>query len=517
MKYKQARKQLFFGTVLVVAILFLTDSAMALNWDFNNGMSLDCDITIGYAAGVRTGDRDEELLAANVNGDDGSQNFDQWDMINNRFSIIADMDVNYKDSYGVFVRPRAYYDFAYMGTNSNESPTTNNNYVAGVIDNTDDWPEDVEDVHGNKAEILDAFAYAGFEVGGGRYLDLRAGRQVIQWGESLYVQGGIASAMAWLDTITANAPGTEVKEFLSPTGAVSAQMDLTGSIAVGAFYQWEWEKHRLNESGSFFSDKDFLDEAGNAYLYEAAPGVIIPVMERRKDLDKEPDDQGQYGFNVMYRASWLGETEFGLYFINYHEKLPVFNTDPANGLYFITYAEDVKLYGFSFSSQIGTANISGEFSYRQDFPVATTEGIEEADYWQAQLSWLYSITFPGVDRLAFQGEVGCNQVQDYSDEDLSAQDKHKFAWGFVAVLSPEWYQVLPDLDISVPLVYKGNPEGNSVNTLTFDEKNDSGSVGVQFTYKNAIKASLKYVNYFNSMDNSFSDRDYAAFDIKYSF
>ena len=521
MKYKQARQLLFYGTILTVAILFFCDSAMALNWDFNNGMVLDLDVTTGYAAGIRTGNRDHELWASNVNADDGSYNFDQWDMINNRFSIIADLDFNYLDSYGVFVRPRAFYDFAYMSNNSNNHPTTNNNFVAGVIDNNDEWPDEVESAHGQNAEILDAFAYAGFDVGGGRYIDLRAGRQAIQWGESLFLQGGIASAMAYLDVTASNAPGTEVKEILLPSGSASVQMDLTQAISVGGFYQWEWEKHRLNESGSFFTDKDFLDEAGYVYLYEVAPGTVIPVMERRKDLDKEPDDQGQYGFNMMYRASWLGETEFGLYYINYHEKLPTFNPDVANGRYFITYGEDVKLYGFSVSSQVGPANVSGELSYRQDFPVATTDpvdSIKEADYWQAQVSWLYYTPIvPGIDNFGFLGEVGCNHVQDFTDEDLSAQDKHKFSWGFTAVLKAEWYQILPDLDLAVPIAYKGNPEGNSVNTLTFDEKNDSGSIGLEFTYKNTTKATFKYVNYFDSIDNSYSDRDYVTFDIKYTF
>ena len=516
MKCKNAHRQWTYGIIVGVAIFSFCSSAIAMSWQYENGINLDVDVTLGYAAGIRAGDRDEEFLASDVNADDGSQNFDQWDMINNRFSAIADIDLNYKDTYGVFVRPRGFYDFVYTGSNSNASPGTNNNYVGGAIDNPDDFAEETEDAHGRKAEILDAFAYAGFEVGGGRFLDIRAGRQVIQWGESLYLQGGIASAMAYLDVTAANAPGTEVKEILMPSGSASVQMDLTETLAAGAFYQWEWEKHRLNESGSYFSDDDFLDDAGNAYLYDHPLYGVIPIMYRGED--QKPDDQGQFGAKLMYRAGWLAETEFGLYFINYHEKLPTFNTDVGNGIYYLSYGEDVKLYGISFSSLIGSANISGEFSYRQDFPVVTTNGVQDADYWQAQMSWLYSYPgIPGIDRVSLNGEVGCNRVQGFTDEDLSEQDKHKFAWGFTAVLSPEWYQVLPDLDIAIPLVYKGNPDGTSVNTLTFDEKDDNGSIGMSFTYKNAYKASLKYVHYFEDLDNSLSDRDYIAFDFKYTF
>jgi hypothetical protein len=487
-----------------------------MSWDFNNGLALDCDVSLGYAAGVRVEDRNEDFLADNVNKDDGSQNFDKWSMINNRLSLIADIDFSYNDAFGVFIRPRAFYDFVYMGSNDNDSPETNNNFVAGAVENTDEFADETQDAHGNKAEILDAFVYAGFDVGGGHFVDFRAGRQVIQWGESLFVSGGISSAMAYIDVTSANAPGTEVKEILLPTGAASLQVDLTDSIAIGAFYQWEWEKHRLNESGSYFSDDDYLDEAGNVYLYDHPIYGVIPLMSRGED--QQPDDQGQYGVSAMYRAGWLAETEFGLYYINYHEKLPVFNVDIAGGTYHLSYAEDVKLYGFSFSTLVGSTNISGEVSLRQDFPVVTTEGVELADYWQAQLSWLHSYAaIPGIDRLSFMGEIGCNKVQEFTDEDLSAQDKDQFAYGYTVMLSPEWYQVLPNLDISLPIAYRGNPDGTSVNTLTFDDQDDSGSIGLDFTYKGAYKGSLKYVHYFDSDEHSIPDRDYVAFTIKYTF
>jgi hypothetical protein len=516
MKYKQAQGQLFFEAIVTVAILCFYSSAMAMSWELKNGLALDFDVTVGYAAGIRAEDRDEAFLAADVNKDDGSRNFDQWSLINNRFSVITDIDLNYKGSFGVFARPRAFYDFVYMGSNDNDSAATNNNYIAGAIDNPDEFSDETKDAHGNKAELLDAFVYAGFEVGDGQFVDARIGRQVIQWGESLFISGGIASSMAYLDITTATAPGTEVKEILLPTGAASLQMDLTDSVAIGAFYQWEWEKHRLNESGCYFSDDDFLDETDSAFLFDHPLYGVVPIMSRGQD--QHPDEQGQYGFSAMYRAGWLAETEFGLYFVNYHEKLPVFNPDVANGTYYLTYGENIKLYGFSFSTLVGSTNISGELSLRQDFPVVTTNGVEKADYWQAQMSWLYSYAgIPGIDRLGFNGEVGCNKVQEFTDEDLSAQGKDQFAWGFTAMVRPEWYQVLPNLDMSIPIVYKGNPDGTSVNTLTFDEKDDSGSIGINFTYKSAFKGGLKYVHYFNSMENSLSDRDYIAFDFKYTF
>ena len=65
-----------------------------------------------------------------------------------------------------------------------------------------------------------------------------------------------------------------------PSGSASVQMDLTETVSAGAFYQWEWEKHRLNESGSYFSDDDFLDEAGHAYLFDHPLFILIKTSPR---------------------------------------------------------------------------------------------------------------------------------------------------------------------------------------------------------------------------------------------
>ena len=513
MRHNTIVKQYLRWIALAAIVLVVPGMADAMSWDFDNGLGLDCDVTLGYGAAVRAGEPSDHILA-DPNIDDGSRNFDRWDFINNRFSIIADIDLRY-NNFGAFVRPRAFYDFAYMTSNANDSPGTNNNFIAGTIDSNDEFDSETEDAHGKKAEVLDAFAYANFDIGGGRYLDLRAGRQVVQWGESLFIQGGIASAMAYLDATASNAPGTEVKEILLPSGSVSAQLDVTDSIAVAGFYQYEWEKTRLNESGSFFSDKDYLDEAGNVYLFDHPLYGVIPLMKRGDD--KHPDDQGQYGASLIYRAGWLAETEFGFYFINYHEKIPTFNTSVANGIYWLSYGEDVKLYGASFSTLVGSANISGEFSYRQDFPIMTVRGVENSNYCQGQMSWLYSYAaIPGTDRVSFNGEVGFNRVLSLRDEDID-QGKTKFAWGLSMTVTPEWYQVLPNLDMTLPISYKANPKGTSVNTLTFDEQNDSLSVGVQFTYRSNYKISLKYVDFINDSDSSVADRDNIAFDFKYTF
>jgi len=107
--------------------------------------------------------------------------------------------------------------------------------------------------------------------------------------------------------------------------------------------------------------------------------VAVP----KRDAD-EPSEQGQYGAALRYLAEGLGGTEFGLYFVNYHSRLPLImaKTGTANGIlvsrnyaatasYFLTYPEDIELLGASFNTQLGRTGIAlqGEVSHRWRVPL----------------------------------------------------------------------------------------------------------------------------------------------------
>ncbi len=119
-----------------------------------------------------------------------------------------------------------------------DNPTPNNTPAS-----PDAFPDDTQDMHGSRAELLDAFIWADLPMGG-RTLQLRLGDQVIQWGESLFIQGGIASAMTHADLTAATAPGAELKEILLPTGALSGRIGLTQEISLNPEHV-RWELHRV--------------------------------------------------------------------------------------------------------------------------------------------------------------------------------------------------------------------------------------------------------------------------------
>lgn len=246
--------------------------------------------------------------------------------------------------------------------------------------------------------------------------------------------------------------------------------------------------------------------------------------------DDEPSDTGQYGVSVSYVADWLNAIEFGLYYINYHEHIPGQAIDLSTFRYFLTYPEDVKLYGASFSMQVMKFpllkdwNISGEISYRHDFPIDMESPSpfliirENANILQAQVSGI--MLYPKVlfaDSVSVICEIGGNRVLGI-DNDRIPDTKDKSAWGAVISVKPSFLAVFnPQLDIAIPVTWKINPMGTSVVAGTFTEGADSLSLGVDFTYAVNYRLSLKYVDYFNTVRNSSSDRDHFLTTFKFSF
>ncbi len=245
MRYKRNQKNLLVLVALIFGIMTFIGSAVAMEFDLGNETKLDCDVSLTYAAGWRLKDPELRSIAmANQNYNDGGWNFEQWDMINNKGTVVADIDISHKN-FGLFVRPKAFYDSVYMGDNNNPNdPLQTINNTLSVGNDYDEWDDEVEDAHGANAEILDVFAYSSFDIGE-RLLEVRVGRQVINWGESLYFSGGISAAQTYMDLPASVSPGVELKEVYLPAGAVFAQINLLENLAFSTYYQWEWQKNRF--------------------------------------------------------------------------------------------------------------------------------------------------------------------------------------------------------------------------------------------------------------------------------
>ena len=468
---------------LMLMLLMVGADAFAITVGFGDDGRIDIDTTLGYEAAWRMDDMDPALATT------GNAEFDKGDLINNKFTVGMDVDAQWKN-YGLFLRGRGLYDFIYVD---------------------DKFHPKTEDRHGKDVELLDAFVYADLEVGESP-LTIRVGRQSVSWGEGLFIGNSISTAQSPLDLTKSNSPGAELKDLFLPTGQAYAQITTPDSkFTLAGYYKWEWEATRLDEFGNFFSTNDALDEAG----------TFFGPFPRVNDIDA--DDGGEYGFALRYLAN--GGTEFGLFHINYHETMPLaqlfFNPGPSG--YFLEYQEDVKLYGASVSGVIGPTNVSAEASYRPNLkvgivgPIPGVPAYDEAEVLQVQVSAIHVFGDIGIaDNATLTAEWGYNQVLDFDKDELAAD---KWATGGAFKLTMDYYNVVNDLDITVPIVLKYNPKGTSAAALSgFTEDAHSVSFGADLTYSGVYKLGIKYTAFLgDAADNNNADRDCLGLTLKYTF
>ncbi|MEQ8268684.1 MAG: DUF1302 domain-containing protein [Parvibaculum sp.] len=264
-----------------------------------------------------------------VNADDGNVNVEQWEFISAPVKIISEADAKW-DNFGVFVRAKAFYDYVgdkVLGHGDGKYGPVAAGY--GQRRELDDQfrGDDALNLQGRSFDLLDAFAYGNFIVAD-LPLTVRIGRQAVNWGESLFLPGGV-SAYLPLDVSALVRPGVELKEVFLPQNSIFASIGLPANLTFEAQYVFEWEKSVLPACGSFFSPSDaaaggcrYVLSGGEVYNIgdgtSYSPTAFIP-----RGRDQEARDQGQFGFALRYYAEWLNQgTELSAYYVNFHSKLP---------------------------------------------------------------------------------------------------------------------------------------------------------------------------------------------------
>jgi hypothetical protein len=302
------------------------------------------DSQISMGASWRLNDPDSDLISSANGGtgvgsgsfDDGNQNFKQGDAFSKTFKGIHELTLDYQN-VGLLVRGKYWADFE-LNSGKRAHGNTVNGYQSGdALD--DDGFNDYAKFTG--AEILDAYVYGYFDVGS-MPVDVRLGRQVINWGESTFIQGGLNSINAY-DVSAFRRPGAEVKEALLPANQAFASIGLTDNLSLEAFYQFTWEQTVEEGCGTYFSVNDFAAEGcdgiriGNLNVPDATyyntlstdmtqPWLLTGtdvVVRRNEDGVREGSDDGQFGLAARYFSESLNNTEFGFYFARYNSRLPV--------------------------------------------------------------------------------------------------------------------------------------------------------------------------------------------------
>lgn len=318
-----------------------------------------------------------------VNNDDGNQKWDGGDLVSNAIKLTSELDIRYRN-FGGFLRFSAFYDFE--------------NH------NREDLSDIAQERVGSDVRLLDAYIWGEHSVGNS-FLNWRLGQQVVSWGESTFIQGGM-NVINPVDVSKLRLAGSELKEAFEGINMLWATIDLTQSLAVEALYMFEYEEIIPDPAGTYWSTNDIATPGAsygmlnfgtvpqpvlNPDLYStvcqqgnfAASDQALPLeliaggcQAAIPRIDSVfPSDSGQFGVAFRYFAEQLNGTEFGFYYLNYHSRLPLISgyaltTAAVSSLeYYTEYPEDIDLYGLSFNTTVGTWSLAGEISYRPDAPL----------------------------------------------------------------------------------------------------------------------------------------------------
>jgi len=529
------------AVLTMAALASLHGSAMALELDTGNeDAKVRWDNTIQYSNAFRVRNQNQELLA-NPNGDDGDRNFGKG-LISNRVDLLTEFEASWKN-VGMRVSAAAWYDSVYNRSNDNNSPATANSLSVPFNQFTDATRK----LHGNQAEILDAYVYGKTSIGDAP-VTFRLGKHTLLWGESLFfADNGIAAAQAPVDVIkAASVPNTEAKELLMPVGQVSGQIQLQDGLTLAGYYQYQWKKNRLPAAGSYFSSADLLDAGGERLL--AGPGAYF-----LRNGDQAAPNTGQGGLSVHFRPQ-ESSVEYGLYALRYNDKNPqvylhpgvapdgsIINPSVVNlangqiGEYSLAYGQGIKLYGASFSTTLGGANVAGEVSVRRDTPlVSTAQAVLPGmtvngdsplfaigNSAHAQVSAIYALPPTWFAKSTmFAGELAWNRLTSITKNAAAFdQTRNRDAWSMRFVLTPQYFRVYPDWDISFPIGVGYTPRGkSSVDPAFGADRSGDVSVGVNATYQQVWQFAMNGTHYYGPTDAQvFKDRDFVTFSVRRTF
>jgi hypothetical protein len=553
-----------FAALIAAALLAAASPAA---WAFeletdNPDLKMRLDTTVKYSNAFRVKSASPALISdpsTNPNSslyfpnmDDGDRNFGRG-LVSNRLDLLGEFDLSYKD-FGGRVSVAGWGDSVYHRGTANTSPQTSNSIPYNRFTSA------TRQLHGSDAEVLDAFVFGKTDLGN-MPLSVKLGRFNQLYGESFMMGfNGMAAAAGAVDVIkAASVPNSLFKEFMRPTPQISGQLQINSDVTVGGYYMLGWEPDRLPATGSYFSNVDFLGTGATRLIVGSSPLGNVGFYRQG---DMEAKSSGQGGAQIKWH---VGEVDYGLYAARWNEHGPQLYLHPyttipplanINGLglqvgtYQWVYHEGVKAVGGSFSTTVGNVNLAGEASVRynasldSDAQVDLTGKGNNSDNplyavgktAHAQLSWIAALGPSFLAREAdFVGELAWNRVLSVT-KNLSALNPNatRDAANLRTVFEPKYRQVLPGLDLSVPVGLGWGLMGNSAAVGAFLGK-DTGdlSIGVNGTYLGVWNFGLNYThylgkagtfliadangNYHRSFLQSNADRDFISFNVRRTF
>ena len=555
----QARKNRFLlnrsGLIGAAVVLLFGFCGMANAFQFDTGnedLQIRWDNSLKYNYGIRI-ENPKSAILSNANYNDGDSHFDSGQSVTNRLDILSEFDVVLKSKYGFRVSAALWYDQRYKDPVEDDYAATAN-YIKNGAPAEGIGPKVRTEFLGPGGEFLDAFAFGTFDLGPVP-LSIRAGRHTLYWGEA-FLFGGLINGISYgqfpIDAAKAYAvPGAEAKELFRPRLAVSAQASLTQNISLSMQQFLDYEPVKVAGTGTYLEAYDMLSDGGDAIYYAAAGG---PFALRGGDI--EPDGKDDWGIALAWSPEWI-RGKLGLYYRNLSDIQPQLVIDVSRNRFHHTYADDIDLYGISYSTEVFGVAVSAEYAYRKNMPLNSAASVitsssdlpDDGDVLGSRGDTHHFL----INFFGFVNKTPMFQSADYIVEfnynrcEKVTQNKAAFlgrdgydgidrvskdAWEMALSFTPAWYQVISGVDLKLPISLAMGIKGNSALAGGSAKKAGNGSIGLSFDVFGKYTFNLAYNTYFGDYDTDatgavsefrgsgglplLSDRDWISFTFKTS-
>jgi uncharacterized protein DUF1302 len=309
---------------MLVAALCASGTAQAVDFAAG-GWNGSFDTTISFGQTWRQEARDPRLIGTADGGSGRSPNIDDGDLnyrkgrVSSAYKVVSELSLD-RGNIGLFVRGSLLYDDLVEDSDTDRTPIS----------------ESGKRLAGSYVRLLDAFVYGNWDLAG-HELDLRAGRQVVNWGESTFIQSGINNAINHFDVSALRVPGSELREAYLPQEILKVGFGLTDNLTAEAIGIFDWDRTEPEPVGTYFSGNDFVPRGGDQVFlgfgafsdqgtdFTSLGGPFIANFQAvPRGQTIAPSDSGQYGMALRWFLPDFSQgTEFGFYFVNYHSKLPL--------------------------------------------------------------------------------------------------------------------------------------------------------------------------------------------------
>jgi hypothetical protein len=513
-------KRLTAAIALIATSGCFATQAQAYTFDpGDSDWRVNFDTSLQYTMGWRAEGRDNNISNSIPNAQ-SDYKFDRGDMVTNRLQTILEFQAVYQDKMGFRVSGSGWKDFAYDDkVETNPAP----GYGVGYSDGR--YSAYTKKYHLRGAELLDAFVFKNFEVSDVPVY-AKLGRFTQQWGNALFFGfSSISYGQHAVDYIKGfTQPGSEVKELFLPRAQANLVAELTPTLTVSGQYFLENAENRFPEGSTYLAPSDLLYQGPDTSAFVFGPGFSAGKSHDLKNINNN------FGVKAAWTPEWAHGT-IGFYYRRLDETQPWALAEGQPGVggdVHLSYGENVKLYGLSYETTVGNTSFGLEANYRENTALASSftlpgfglgpaqpyrEGargdiinviansftqLGTTPLWDAGIL-LAEATYTHLDSVTKNKELFMGK--GYSacngggvEQGCATKDAVAVAFLF----EPQWLQVMPSIDLSLPISATYGIHGNPAYAAGSFYAEDSlvYSVGIRANYKQVHQVTLQYQDYY---------------------